>query len=33
MNYDIGLNAIPSLQNDITYGLSKQLLQNILMNP
>ena len=24
--YDIGLNAIPSLQNDITYGLSKHPL-------
>ena len=26
MNYDIGLSAIPSLQKDITYGLSKQPL-------
>ena len=26
MNYDIGLNATPSLQKDITYGLSKQPL-------
>ena len=26
MNYDIGLSAIPSLQKDITYDLSKQPL-------
>ena len=26
MNYDIGLNAIPSLDNDIAFGLSKQPL-------
>jgi hypothetical protein len=26
MNYDIGLSAIPSLQKDITYGLSRQPL-------
>ena len=26
MNYDIGLNAIASLDNDIAFGLSKQPL-------
>ena len=26
MNYDIGLNAIPSLENDVAFGLSRQPL-------
>ena len=26
MNYDLGLNAVPSLEKDVAYGLSKQPL-------
>ena len=26
MNYDLGLNVVPSLEKDVAYGLSKQPL-------